>query len=88
MRVRLCRVVGLISLIVGSWARLDRSRRLRITCRRFDLSLGRDLQRALGLQDYGQVLEPRVVQQDVEREVDIGIVDLMEAARRALERAA
>jgi segregation and condensation protein A len=33
-------------------------------------------------------VEPRVVREDFEREIDVGIVDFMEVARRALERAA
>lgn len=33
-------------------------------------------------------LEPRLVREDVERELELGVVDLMEVARRALERAA
>ena len=33
-------------------------------------------------------VEPRVVQEDFEREIDVGVVDFMEVARRALERAA
>lgn len=33
-------------------------------------------------------VEPRVVEEDFEREIEVGVVDFMEVARRALERAA